>query len=234
MQVDAAVGEVLDTLEERGLAEQTLVIVTSDNGCSPEAKFPELLARGHDPSRGFRGHKADIFEGGHRVPFLVRWPGVVPGRRSDQLICLTDLMATCAEVLGERLPDAAGEDSVSILPALEGRDRRPLREAVVHHSINGSFAIRQGDWKLALCPDSGGWSGPRPGTEEAAGLPPIQLYNLASDPGERTNVQEQHPDEAARLTRLLEKYVTDGRSTPGMPRKNDRPVVLKKPAPPGG
>ena len=200
MQVDAAVGEVLDALEERGLAEQTLVIFTSDNGCSPEAKFPELLARGHDPSRGFRGHKADIFEGGHRVPFLVRWPGVVaPGRRSDQLICLTDLMATCAEVLGERLPDAAGEDSVSILPALRRTGPpspprgggAPFDQRLLRHPT--------GRLEARLCPDSGGWSGPRPGTEEAAGLPPIQLYNLASDPGERTNVQEQHPDEAARL-----------------------------------
>jgi arylsulfatase A len=163
----------------------------------------------------------------------VRWPGVVePGRRSDQLIGLTDLMATCAEVLGERLPDGAGEDSVSLLSALQGRDRRPLREALVHHSINGSFAIRQGDWKLALCPDSGGWSDPRPGTKAAAGLPPVQLYNLASDPAERANVQDQHPDVVARLTRLLEKYLADGRSAPGKPQKNDGPVVLRKPVEP--
>ena len=233
MQVDAAVGAVLDALDERGLTGQTLVILTSDNGCSPEAKFDELLAHGHDPSRGFRGYKADIFEGGHRVPFLVRWPGVVePGRHSDQLICLMDLMATCAEVLGQRLPDDAGEDSVSFLPALRGQDRGPMREAVVHHSINGSFAIRQGDWKLALCPDSGGWSAPRPGTRAAAGLPPIQLYNLASDPGERHNVQDQNPEVVARLTRLLERYVADGRSTPGQPRKNDGSVVLRKPVEP--
>jgi arylsulfatase A-like enzyme len=233
MQVDAAVGEVLDALDERGLTDRTLVIFTSDNGCSPEAKFAELAARGHDPSQGFRGHKADIFEGGHRVPFLIRWPGVVePGRRSDQLICLTDLMATCAGILRERLPGDAGEDSVSLLPALQGHDRGPLREAVVHHSINGSFAIRQGDWKLALCPDSGGWSAPRPATKAAAGLPAIQLYNLASDPGERRNVQDQHPDVVARLTRLLERYVADGRSTPGRPRKNDGSVVLRKPVEP--
>jgi arylsulfatase A-like enzyme len=230
MQVDAAVGEVLAALDAQGLTDRTLVIATSDNGCSPEAKFNELRARGHDPSAGFRGTKADIFEGGHRIPFLVRWPGVVAsGRRSEQTICLTDLMATCAEILGHRLPDDAGEDSVSILPALQGCDRGPLREAVVHHSINGSFAIRQGDWKLALCPDSGGWSDPRPGTEAAAGLPPIQLYNLASDLGERRDVQAQHPDVVARLTRLLEKYVADGRSTPGPPRKNDGKVVLRKP-----
>lgn len=233
MQVDAAVGAVLGALDERGLAGETLVIVTSDNGCSPEAKFDELRARGHDPSAGFRGTKADIFEGGHRVPFLVRWPGVVaPGRRNDQVICLTDLMATCAEILGQRLPDDAGEDSVSILPALRGQDRGPLREAVVHHSINGSFAIRQGEWKLALCPDSGGWSVPRPGTHEADGLPPIQLYNLARDPAERHNIQEQHPEVVARLTRLLETYVADGRSTPGRPRPNDGKVVMRKPVRP--
>ena len=104
---------------------------------------------------------------------------------------------------------------MSLLPALRGDDRGPLREALVHHSINGSFAIRQGDWKLALCADSGGWSAPRPGTKEAEGLPPVQLYNLADDPAERRNIQDQHPEIVARLTALLEKYVADGRSTPG-------------------
>jgi arylsulfatase A len=233
MQVDAAVGEVLAALDERGLAGETLVMFASDNGCSPEAKFDELRARGHDPSAGFRGTKADIFEGGHRVPFLVRWPGVVaPGRRSDQLVGLMDLMATCAAILGRHLPDDAGEDSVSFLPALQDKDRGPIREALVHHSVNGSFAIRQGEWKLALCADSGGWSAPRPGTKEAAGLPPVQLYNLAKDPAERQNIQDKHPDVVARLTRLLEKYVADGRSTPGPPRKNDGKVVLRKPVRP--
>ncbi|MHB1560236.1 MAG: sulfatase family protein [Isosphaeraceae bacterium] len=229
MQVDAAVGQVLRAIDEQGLADRTMVVFTSDNGCSPEADYPDLLSHGHDPSMGFRGTKADIFEGGHRVPFFVRWPGVVTaGTSSRQLICLTDLMATCAEILGERLPEDAAEDSVSILPALEGRDRGPLREAVVHHSINGSFAIRQGDWKLALCPDSGGWSAPRPGTKAAAGLPPIQLYNLASDPAERQNLHDRHPEVVARLTALLEKYVADGRSTPGPARRNDEKVVLRK------
>ncbi len=229
MQVDAAVGEVLSALDANHLTDETLLIFTSDNGCSPEAKFDELRAHGHDPSAGFRGHKADIFEGGHRIPFLVRWPGVVaPGSRSDQTICLTDLMATCAAIVGEPLPDAAGEDSVSLLPALRGEARDPLHEAVVHHSINGSFAIRQGDWKLCLCPDSGGWSAPRPGSKEAASLPAVQLYNLATDRAERHNVQNQHPEVVERLTRLLEKYVADGRSTPGKPRKNDGKIVLRK------
>src|SRR6185436_18770234 len=120
----------------------TLVIVTSDNGCSPQAKFNELLPRGHNPSYVFRGNKADIYEGGHRIPFLVRWPGhVKPGVTSDQTICLTDFMATCAEILGVKLPDNAGEDSVSLQPAMLGTATKPLREATVHHSINGAFAI---------------------------------------------------------------------------------------------
>ena len=117
-----------------------------------------------------RGSKADIFDGGHRIPFIARWPDrTKAGSRCAQTICLTDLMATCAEILGAKLPDNAGEDSVSILPALLGTDKAPLHEAVVHHSINGSFAIRQGKWKLELCADSGGWSDPKPGSKEAKG-----------------------------------------------------------------
>jgi arylsulfatase A-like enzyme len=229
MQTDAAVGQVLAALDRHGLADTTLVIFTSDNGCSPQANFPELAAKGHDPSAGFRGHKADVYDGGHRVPFIVRWPGKVkPGTTSDQLTCLTDLMATCADVLGAKLPDAAGEDSFSFLSALDGRATGPLREAVVHHSMNGSFAVRQGNWKLALCPGSGGWSRPRPGRDDASKLPPVQLYDMAADPGERTNVHDQHPEVVARLTRLLDKYVADGRSTPGPAQQNAVAVDVRK------
>ena len=194
MQVDRAVGQILDALETTGLANETLVFFTSDNGCSPSAGYPALLAKGHDPSAGLRGTKADIFEGGHRVPFIVRWPGKVkPGTASDQVICLNDLFATCASIVGVRLPDTAAEDSVSLLPALVGTATSPLREAIVHHSINGSFAIRQGPWKLAFCPDSGGWSPPRPGRDEVKGLPEFQLYNLSVDRAERHNVQAAIP-----------------------------------------
>lgn len=229
MQTDATVGAVLDALEKGGIADNTLVIVTSDNGCSPQAKFDELLAKGHNPSHQFRGHKADIFDGGHRVPYLVRWPArVKAGTRSDQLVCLNDFMATCAAILGEKLPDNAAEDSVSLLPALEGRAEKPLREALVHHSINGSFAIRQGKWKLELCADSGGWSEPRAG-KAPAGSPAVQLYDLSSDIGEQRNVQAEHPEIVERLTKLLEKYVADGRSTPGTPQQNTGSVDLHPP-----
>jgi arylsulfatase A-like enzyme len=227
MQTDASVGAVLAALDRLDLSQETLVIFASDNGCSPEAKFDELLERGHRPSAGFRGAKADIFEGGHRVPFIARWPGRVgPGTSSDQLICLNDFFATCADILGKKLPDNAAEDSVSFLPALEGRATKPLREALVHHSIDGSFAIRQGRWKLSLTPSSGGWSAPRPGSPAAKALPPIQLHDLVLDPGETNNLQAAHPEVTGRLTKLLEKYVSEGRSTPGIPQTNTTPVEL--------
>jgi len=228
LQVDDTVRQVLDALDRNGLAENTLVIVTSDNGCSPEADFEELATFGHDPSYVFRGHKADIFEGGHRIPFVARWPGrIAPGSVCDQTICLTDLLATVAEIVGERLPDDAGEDSVSILPALLGTATGPLREATVHHSIDGSFSIRQGEWKLELCPGSGGWSYPRPGSDDESDLPPVQLYNMAQDLGEESNLQADHPEIVARLTALMAQYIADGRSTPGTPQSNDgEPITL--------
>ncbi len=221
MQTDWSIGEVMRALDRHGLVENTLFIVTSDNGCSPSAKFEELAAKGHNPSHVFRGNKADIYDGGHHIPFIARWPAKVKaGSKSDQIACLTDFMATVADILGVKLPADAAEDSVSFLPSLLGTANKPLREAIVHHSINGSFSIRQGNWKLELCPGSGGWSAPKPGVDDTSHLPLIQLYDLHTDLGEKNNVQDQHPDIVARLTKLLEKYVADGRSTPGQPQKN--------------
>lgn len=228
MEVDAAVGQVLAALDRDGLTDSTLLFFASDNGCSTAAGYPELLAKGHNPSYHFRGQKADIYDGGHRIPFLVRWPGrVKAGATSDQLVCLTDLMATLAGVLGEKLPDTAAEDSVSLLPALLGEAKAPLREAVVHHSINGSFSIRQGKWKLELCPGSGGWSSPKP-NEDTTALPLIQLYDLENDISEQINVQDKHPEVVERLTKLLEKYAAEGRSTPGAPQPNTGEVDIWK------
>ena len=229
MQTDAVVGQVLDALESNGVADNTLVIVTSDNGCSPAADTGKLEAQGHFASAQFRGYKADIWDGGHRVPFLVRWPGKVKaGSQSTQVICHTDLMATCADILGVKLPDNAGEDSVSILPVLLGKDSQPVHEAVVHHSIKGNFAIRQGRWKLELCPGSGGWGKPRDAEAKKQGLADIQLYDLNADPGESKNVQAEYPEIAERLTKLLERYVNNGRSTPGAPQRNDAAVSMMK------
>lgn len=223
METDAMVGRVMETLEKSGVAENTLLIFTSDNGCSPAAGLEKLESQGHFPSELRRGYKADIWDGGHRIPFIARWPDKIkPGSRSDEIICLTDLMATTAEIIGAKLPDTAGEDSVSILPVLLGNAKKPLREAVVHHSINGNFAIRQGQWKLELCPNSGGWS------KDAPVKTPGQLYDMSHDVGERTNEYAKHPEIVSRLTKLLEKYVADGRSTPGPAQKNDVPVAIWK------
>lgn len=219
LQTDACLGQVLHALDETGVAHNTLLIVTSDNGCSPQAKYEELLPKGHNPSYVFRGTKADIYEGGHRVPFLVRWPEVVqPGRRTDRLTCLNDFFATCAELVGFDVPPHAGEDSESFLSTLRGEERP--RSPVVHHSINGSFAIRDGQWKLALCPGSGGWSAPRPGRDDTTKLPPVQLFDLSRDIGEQHNLQAEYPEIVEQMTRKLEQIVALGRSTPGPPQPN--------------
>jgi arylsulfatase A len=229
MQTDSVVGDLLDALDRAGISENTLVVFTADNGCSPAAGTNELEKQGHYASGPFRGYKADIWEGGHRVPFLVRWPGKVqPNSTSSQTICLVDLMATCAEILGEKLPKDAAVDSVSILPALLGSDTSPLREAVVHHSIDGKFAIRQGKWKLELCSGSGGWGSPKDAEATLQGKPDVQLYDLSSDISETKNVHLEYPEIVERLSRLLEQYIANGRSTPGPSQANDVEVNLVK------
>ena len=226
MQTDAVVGKILAALDAHGLAANTLVIFTADNGCSPQAGTPELEKLGHFASAQFRGYKADIWDGGHRVPFLARWPGrIAPGSRSDQLICHTDLMATCAEILGATLPADAGVDSVSILPALLGTARAPIRESIVHHSIHGMFSIREGAWKLEFCPGSGGWAAPLDAAARKSGLPELQLYDLSRDIAETKNLHAENPAIVARLTALLNRQIGEGRSAPGPRQTND--VVVK-------
>ncbi len=228
METDWALGEVLKAIDAAGLRDNTLVVFTSDNGCAPYVNVEGLEALGHYPSADLRGYKADVWEGGHRIPFLVSWPGKIKAdSHSAQIICQSDLLATCADLLGVKLPDNAGEDSVSILPALLGTDKAPLREAIVNHSIGGRFAIRQGNWKLEFCPGSGGWAYPRDKDALEQGLPEIQLYNLRDDLSEKVNSQEQNLEVVARLTKLLEQYITNGRSTPGAPQKNDVPVDFR-------
>jgi arylsulfatase A-like enzyme len=227
MQSDGAVGEILAALDRHDLADRTLVVFTSDNGCSPQARFDELAAHDHHPSGPLRGHKADLFEGGTRVPLVARWPGHIPaGTTSEQIVCQTDLLATVAEAVGFSLPADAGEDSISFLATLRRGVPSP-RDHLVSHSVNGSFAIRRGPWKLLLCPDSGGWSEPRPGSKQAAGLPPMQLYNLDDDLGEQNNRVDRHPEKVRELTALLEQFVAEGRSTPGPRQPNHDPIDIR-------
>lgn len=228
METDWAVGEVLAAIEQSGVASNTLVIFTSDNGCSPAAKVSELEVKGHFPSAQFRGYKADIWDGGHRIPFLVRWPGQVKaGVRNGAVICLTDFMATAADLLGAKLPATAAEDSFSFLPELLGTGRT-RRDAIVHHSIQGKFALRQGPWKLELCAGSGGWGSPKDSEARKQKLPEVQLYDLSNDLSEKQNVQSAHPDVVQRLTALLERVVADGRSTSGPPQHNEAAVDIRK------
>ncbi len=236
-QVDADIGRILAALDAHGLARNTLVIVTSDNGFAPAANVPDHKQFRHDPSAGYRGVKSDLFEGGHRMPFIARWPGATPaGASCAEPVGQFDLLATCAELVGAKLPDNAGEDSVSLLALLRGQTPPPsTREALVHHSADGEFAIRQGKWKLLLAPGSGGWSPPtrspspwtQPKADSFEGLPPFQLYDLAADPAEKKNLAATHRDIVQRLGRLLRTYIERGRSTAGAPQ----PVASDSPWP---
>lgn len=230
METDWAVGELLKAIDEERIGDNTMIVFASDNGFAPYVLNTwNVEAQGHYPSLHYRGYKADIWEGGHRIPFLVKWPrNVRAGSTCNHTVCLSDFMATVAGILQKPLPDAAAEDSYNILPYLMGSSSREIREATVHHSIDGNFAIRQGKWKLELCPGSGGWAKPRNAEAFKQGLPVVQLYDLEADIREERNVQAEHPDVVKRLTALLQQYVDNGRSTLGKRQKNDAPVDLWK------
>lgn len=222
VQVDDTVGQVLASIEEAGVTDNTLVIYTSDNGSfmfrrnDPDSadhvsdETIQAYRASHHTSNGeFRGTKADVWEGGHHVPFFARWPGVVKaGSRTDATICLTDFFATAAEVVGAALPDDAAEDSFSLLGLLKGGNWKEPRAPVIHHSAAGMFAIRDGNWKLVAGNGSGG-------REQPKGKPfarPYALFDLSSDLGETKNLVEQLPDVASRLEEQLTKLRESGRS----------------------
>ena len=224
METDAIVGQILDALDRNALTDSTLVLFTSDNGCAPYIGVGELEKKGHYPSGPLRGYKADAWEGGHRVPFIVRWPGVVePATVSDQLVHQADLLATLAAIFKTPVPEGAGEDSVSLLPLLSGEDL-PVRETSVSCSIRGIPSLRQGPWKYIAAAGSGGWG---KGGDQSQ---PLQLYNLADDLQESKNLAADQPEKIREMKRLLEKLITDGRTTPGPRQSNDVPV-RRHPAP---
>jgi len=211
-QVDAGLGEVLATLERLAIADDTLVVFTSDNG----SHWPrsDVERYGHAANGPYRGQKADIWEGGHRVPFLARWPGrVPPGRVCDDLLVLTDLMATCATLAGVELPNDAGEDSFDQSGALLGTAGVPARDSAVLHSLDGTFAVRKGRWKLIEGLGSGGFTQPKR-VEPVAGGSRGQLYDLGVDPAEERNLWLELPDTVAELAALLEFQRSSGRSRP--------------------
>ncbi len=227
------------------LRDKTLVIFSSDNGAGlsdfrgsgeprlnlesdaggVREKFrtakQDARAQGHRANGDWRGGKGDASGGGHREPFIARWPGhVPPATESGETVCLTDLLATTARILGVKLPDNAGEDSHDILPALTGQPlKAPIRPATVLHGGNGIFSLRSGPWKIVKSDGTDKKAGPSGKT-----APHDELFNLTADPGETKDLAAQQPERAKAMSDLLEKYITDGRSTPGAPLKNNGEV----------
>lgn len=204
---DWAVGQVLTALEEEGRLDDTLVLFTSDNG-------PRIGLNGHASAGPWRGYKSHTWEGGHRVPFLVRWPGRAPaGAVRDELFSLTDVLASCAALLDEELPDDAGEDSLDLSALWLGEEPSAPREAVLSHSVHGHFSLQRGRWKLIVGTEgSGGWVPPR---DDARFDPDeVQLYDLEEDPAETTDLADDEPEVVAGLRALLERYRAEGRSVP--------------------
>ena len=206
--VDWCVGEVVKMLDELNLAQDTIVMFTSDNG-------PRIGKKGHNSAGEFRGYKSHIWEGGHRVPLIIRRPGKTdPARTSDHLVCLTDLMATCATLAGTKLGSDEGVDSFDFFHVCVGsKPSGPLRDHLISHSAKGAFAIRKGEWKLILdTKASGGWVGPWDGPVKKGS--PGQLYNMAKDPYEQKDLWDEHPEIVQRLNELLEKYKNQGYTRP--------------------
>ena len=220
METDWSAGQVIQALEEAGIAEDTLVIFTSDNGHLP-TEWNELVDAGHFPSGPYRGRKADIWEGGHRVPFMIRWPGrIKAGAVSDDILSLNDIFATCSELLGVKLPPDAAEDSISFLPTALGESDQPHRDHVVSHSVGGEFAYMEGPWKVVFRNET-------TNRNQSRGKPRIvELYNLQSDIDESDNRYETEPEIAERLSQNLRKVIARGTSREGPDQSNDAEVVL--------
>lgn len=221
-QLDWTVGQLMETLEKLGIAENTIVILTSDNGPEVDTVIDMRKTHQHDGARPWRGVKRDAWEGGHRVPFIVRWPDKIKtGSVSDQLTGLTDVMATLATVVGASLPNDAAEDGYNMLPAWLG-DEKPIRPHLLMQAFQGkqTLSIRKGDWKYIDHKGSGGNKyDKKPGLKpyelpESDPDAPAQLYDLNADPGETKNLYSTHPEIAAELKALLESLKSSGRSAP--------------------
>lgn len=227
LEVDHTVGEIVKTLKDKNLYDNTLLIFTADNGYAPYVELELLERNGHYPSYIYRGYKADVWEGGHRIPLIAKWPGKIEPRTiTDEVVSLADWFATAADIVGVDIPDNAGEDSYSLLPLLLGKNyRKPLREATVFSSGNGRLAIQQDKWKLILCKQSeanGPWvPDQRYDSSAAQAGTPFMLFDLQTDPEERNNLYNRHPGKVRQLKHLLTEYIRKGRSTKGRPQQND-------------
>ncbi|QZT37818.1 arylsulfatase [Halosquirtibacter xylanolyticus] len=221
MEVDYAVGRVMKALDKIGILDNTLVIFTADNGVSPQANLKLLEKNNHFSSYFFRGTKGTLYEGGHHVPFIAHWPNKVKSnKRSDYLMCTTDLLATVSDLMGDQLGNNEGEDSYSFLPALYGKNVDDTkRQGVIHHSDGGYYSIRQGDWKLVLH-EGAGSRRKDPKDKPVKNPGKIQLFNMQEDPYESNNLLKMYPDKVKELELLMAEYINNGRSTPGEPVAN--------------
>ena len=218
LELDAAVGQLMSALEKAGVADNTLIIFTADNGAEVNT-YTHIKEFGHWSSGGLRGCKRDLYEGGHRVPFIASWPNVIAANKtSEEIICLTDIMATVANIISYQLPSDSAEDSYNLMPVLKGRKLpAPLREATVHHSISGRFAIRQQNW--VYIESHSGADTPEPQKiREILGVKShslkAELFDLKQDPKQTKNLLDEHPDKAQSLKNILDRYRSHNRSTP--------------------
>ncbi len=217
-ETDYRVGQVLDALKANGLEDNTLVIFSSDNGAESNYAYQRDTYQ-HYSCMNFKGGKRDIYEGGHRVPFLMRWPKVISAKgKVNSPVCQSDYLATIADIVGVKLPDHAGEDSYSLYPLIKDvNSNQNLDRAVIHHSATGHFAIREGKWKLNMLRGSGGSLKPviiKPDAGEAL----FELYDMENDPGETTNLYFEQPEVVARLSEKITQIIKNGRSTNGEPQ----------------
>ena len=227
-ETDYRVGQILDALKSQGLTDNTLVIFTSDNGAETNYNY-QRKKYGHYSSYIFKGGKRDIYEGGHHIPFIMRWPNVIKaGSKSTLPVCQTDYFATLADIVGAKIPDNAAEDSYSLYPVLKGEKYdNSLVGPVIHHSCNGYFAIRDGKWKLNMVRGSGGTLKPKliiPKKGEAL----YELYNIEEDPSETKNLYFEHPEIVEKLTKEITSIIKNGRTTKGEPQpyvKENMPQV---------
>jgi arylsulfatase A-like enzyme len=211
-ETNASAGRVIEAIDESGIGDDTLVIFTADNGHSHYTGWQALINAGHQPSGPYRGHKGDIWEGGHRVPFIARWPGEIEaGTTSDQMLSLNDLLRTFAAIVDVSLPASAGEDSFNMWPVLRGERDKPVRKTLISHDVDGRFAIRDGPWKLVIL-------------AKKQGEPRLELYNLQKNIAEQRNVASEHPARVKRMLELLREDVERGRSYPGQAQSNDVPI----------
>lgn len=220
METDHHVGQILDELDQQGISDNTIVIFSSDNGAETTYQKRKSLHK-HASNWKLKGGKRDIYEGGHRVPFIVRWPAVIePGRICEHAVSQLDLFRTFADLLDVKLPDDAGEDSYSLLPIFKSDDHKNYRHGpLIHHSVRGDFAIRDGKWKLNMFRGSGGSLKPTY-YEPKEGEPPFELYNMEEDWRETTNLYKQYPEVVDSLTTKITNIIKKGRSTPGKPQAN--------------